>query len=326
MWGQEVNKFLKKTTSRFVCGKILELIMTLFIVTIISFLLIKLSPVDPAEAYARRSFAVAGYTDEMLSNLRHDMGLDKPLLVQYFDWAKGAIKLEFGKSLVTGSPVYETVTKALSVTGAVVLLSGLIQVFGILIFGCLCYRFRKNIIGKIFDFLCIAGISIPAFYLASSFLDIFATKYHIVSVTNYTGIMKYLPAAVCLSVGCIAFFAQLLSKKLEHEMKEDSANYARCRGLSEKRILICHALPHAVGDLLPNFFQMLGLCLAGAAVLERVFSLPGLGYLIIDSVMLRDAPMIHATVLFLAFALVICNILSDIVRRLLYSSMSEGGD
>lgn len=316
---------MKNTLLRFVLEKILELIITLLVVTVISFLLMKLSPVDPAEAYARRSYAVAGYTEEMLDELRHDMNLDKPLTVQYFDWAKGAVKLEFGKSLVTGNSVYDIVTRALSITGATVLLSGLIQVFGILIFGCLCYCLRKNIIGKIFNFLCIAGISIPAFYLASSFIDIFATKYHLISVTNNTGIMQYLPAALCISVGCIAFFAQLLAKRLEHEMNEDSAYYARCRGLSETRILICHALPHAVGDILPNFFQMLGLCLAGAAVVERVFSLPGLGYLIIDSVLLRDAPMIHATVLFLAFALVICNILSDVVRKLLqHNSITEG--
>lgn len=164
---------------------------------------------------------------------------------------------------MTGNPVYDTVSTAISVTGATVLLSGLIQVFGILFFGCLCYSFRGDFVGRLLNFLCIGAISIPAFYLASSFIDVFATQYHWISVTNNTGIMKYLPAALCLSVGCTAFFAQLLAKKLEYEMNQDSANYARCRGLSETRILICHALPHAIGDILPNFFQMIGLCFAG---------------------------------------------------------------
>lgn len=318
---------MKETVPRFIFGKLLELLMTLLIVTVISFLLMKLSPVDPAEAYARRSYAVAGYTDEKLNEIRHNMGLDKPLTVQYLEWGKGVIKLEFGNSLVTGNSVYDTVSSALAVTGATVLLSGLIQVFGILLFGCLCYSFRSNFIGKLLNFLCIAGISIPAFYLASSFLDVFATKYHWISVTNNTGVMKYLPTALCLSVGCTAFFAQLLAKKLEYEMNQDCTYYARCRGLSEIHILICHALPDAIVDILPNFFQMIGLCFAGAAVLERVFSLPGLGYLIIDSVLLRDAPMIHTTVLFLAFVLVICNILSDVCCRVLQQNfVPEGGE
>lgn len=98
--------------------------------------------------------------------------------------------------------------------------------------------------------------------------------------------------------------------------------YARCRGLSEGKILFRYALPSAVVTLLPNFCQMLGLCMAGSAIVERVFSLPGLGYLIIDSVLYRDSPVIHATILFLAFSLVMFNILSDILRRILQRDAS----
>lgn len=86
-------------------------------------------------------------------------------------------------------------------------------------------------------------------------------------------------------------------------MNEDYVFYARCRGLKESRILLCHALPHAVTNLVPSFMQMLGLCMAGAAIVERIFSLPGLGYLIIDSVIKRDSPVIHVAVLVLASGL-----------------------
>ena len=86
--------------------------------------------------------------------------------------------------------------------------------------------------------------------------------------------------------------------------------------------LFRYALPSAVVTLLPNFCQMLGLCMAGSAIVERVFSLPGLGYLIIDSVLYRDSPVIHATILFLAFSLVMFNILSDILRRILQRDAS----
>ena len=166
-------------------------------------------------------------------------------------------------------------------------------------------------------FLCIAGVSIPSFFLASSFLDIFAVKLGVTSVVGSTGLMRYLPAAVCVAIGCIAFFSPMLATGLEKEMGQDSAFYARCRGLSEGRILLRYALPGAVSAILPNFCQMLGLCMAGSAIVERVFSLPGLGYLIIDSVLYRDSPVIHATILFLAFSLVMFNILSDILRRAL---------
>lgn len=128
--------------------------------------------------------------------------------------------------------------------------------------------------------------------------------------------MRYLPAAVCIAIGCIALFSPMLANNIQKEMEQDSAFYARCRGLSEGKILLRYALPSAVVTLLPSFCQMLGLCMAGSAIVERVFSLPGLGYLIIDSVLYRDSPVIHATILFLAFSLVMFNILSDILRRI----------
>lgn len=79
-------------------------------------------------------------------------------------------------------------------------------------------------------------------------------------------------------------------------MNEDYAVYARCRGLSDMRILWTHALPHALAGLAPSFLQMVGISLAGSAIVEKIFSLPGLGYSIVDSVLYRDTPMIHATI------------------------------
>lgn len=176
--------------------------------------------------------------------------------------------------------------------------------------------------GHALIFLCIAGVSIPSFFFASTYLDIFAVKLGLTSVAGNTGLMRYLPAAVCIGIGCIALFSPMLANNIQKEMEQDSAFYARCRGLSEGKILLRYALPNAVVTLLPSFCQMLGLCMAGSAIVERVFSLPGLGYLIIDSVLYRDSPVIHATILFLAFSLVMFNILSDILRRILQRDAS----
>lgn len=185
----------------------------------------------------------------------------------------------------------------------------------------LAMRFTKGKYALIF--LCIAGVSIPSFFFASTYLDIFAVKLGLTSVVGNTGLMRYLPAAVCIAIGCIALFSPMLANNIEKEMEQDSAFYARCRGLSEGKILLRYALPSAVVTLLPSFCQMLGLCMAGSAIVERVFSLPGLGYLIIDSVLYRDSPVIHATILFLAFSLVMFNTLSDVLRRILQRDTSS---
>ena len=159
---------MSKATRRFIVNKVLEMLITLVVVTLISFLLVRLSPIDPAEAYARRSFAAFSFTDEQMEALREDMGLNDPLPVQYVTWVRDALHLDFGESFVSGQPVFEKVTTAIGITVTIVLISAVIQAVFILLFGCLCYLTRKRMIGHALIFLCIAGVSIPSFFFASS--------------------------------------------------------------------------------------------------------------------------------------------------------------
>ena len=312
---------MKKGTRVFIFKKILELILTLLIVTIISFILIRISPIDPAEAYARRNaFAI---TEGTIENLREEMGLNKPLVVQYFNWIKGTLHLDFGTSYVNGRDVFLDVSNAFFITANIVLIAALIQAVGTLLVGSICYLLRNKWFSKLLDLICIAGISIPAFFFASTFIDVFAVEFRWLKVAGNEGFMRFFPAALCLAISGIAFFGQLLSSGIQRAMNEDSAVYCRCRGLTENRILIFHALPKAVSSLIPNFMQMMGLCMAGSMIVERIFSLPGLGYLIIDSVLYRDSPVIHATILILAFSLVAFNILSDLFKRVFDGHINE---
>ena len=308
---------MTRGTKRFLLSKTLEMLLTLLVVTVLSFLLVRLSPVDPAEAYARRSFAAFSYDEADMAALRARMGLDQPLIIHYGTWVMDALHLDFGESFVSGQPVFEKVTTAIGITVRIVLLSGVLQAVGILALGPLLYVARGRFSGRLLHFLCIAGVSIPSFFFASSYLDLFAVKFGFTSVVGSTGLVRYLPPAICIAIGCIALFSPMLAGRLRQEMAQDAAFYARARGLSERIILFRYALPDAVAAILPSFCQMLGLCMAGSAIVERVFSLPGLGYLIIDSVLYRDSPVIHATILFLAFSLVIFDILSDLLQRLL---------
>ena len=181
---------MSKATRRFIVNKILEMLITLVVVTLISFLLVRLSPIDPAEAYARRSFAAFSFTDEQMETLREDMGLNDPLPVQYVTWVRDALHLDFGESFVSGQPVFEKVTTAIGITVTIVLISAVIQAVFILLFGCLCYLTRKRMIGHVLIFLCIAGVSIPSFFFASTYLDIFAVKLGLTSVVGNTGCFR----------------------------------------------------------------------------------------------------------------------------------------
>ena len=196
---------------------------------------------------------------------------------------------------------------------------------GVLGVGMLGYLWRQKAGGMILSFLTMIGISVPGFYLGTAFIDLFAVRLGWISVSGNSGFTRYFPVALCLSVLGICFYGQMLAASLEREMEQDYAMYLRCRGLREGRILLFHAFPHAVVDLLPSFAQMLGLCLANAAIVERVFSLSGLGYLIIDAVVKRDSPVIHAAVLVLALTLVLLDTAAELLQYGLRSDMRAVG-
>lgn len=315
---------MRRGTRVFLLKKLLELLLTAFLVTMISFVLMQISPVDAAQAYVQRH--QTAITPELVEQTREEMGLNDPLPVQYGRWLQGALHLDFGTSYVNRQDVFEQTTTAFAFTAKVVLLAGGMELVLIVLIGSLCYACRRKIAGALLSALCFAAISIPPFFLASSLIDIFAMKLGWISVVGNTGLMRYLPAAVCFTVGTAAFFAPLLATNIEKEMELDSADYARCRGLSERRILLRYAMPTAIAAILPSFFQMLALSLAGAIIVEQVFSLPGLGYLIMSSVTNRDPPVVHATILFLALALSAFNILSDVLRRALDRGGLTGGE
>lgn len=306
---------LKNEIIRFSLKKSAEILLTLAFVTMLSFVLMRVTPIDAATAYVQRNTKLI--TEEQIREVRRELGLDKPLVVQYRDWAVGILQGDFGNSLYDGRPVAEKLGESLPTTLSIVGLSAVVMVIGIILLGVLAYLFRRNFIGSMILILCVFGTSIPPFCTAIGYLDIFAVKLGLMSVQGNEGVWKYFPAAFCLSVLGICLYSQMLAKGIEHQMNEDWAMYSRCRGISEKRILWCHALPNAAVEILPSFMQVLGLFMAGSSVVEIVFSLPGLGNEIVHSVVHRDSPMLHAEMLVMAAAFVTCSLISDILQLIL---------
>ena len=173
------------STKRFLLQKILQLFLTLFLVTAITFILMQLSPIDAAEAYSRRIFTV---DETRIEAVREQMGLNRPIVVQYLDWLNDLLHFDLGNSYVDNRDVFLIVGSALKETACIVLLSAVLQAVGALILGILLYLTRKNVIGKILAFASIAAISIPAFYLATSFIDVVAVRWNLISVSGNTGL------------------------------------------------------------------------------------------------------------------------------------------
>lgn len=300
---------------RFFYRGLLVMVLSIIFVSLLSFVLMRLSPIDPATAYVMRSSAIV--TQEQIEEARVLLGMDQPMMIQYFIWLKDVTKGEFGRSLSNGLPVSKLLLDAVPVSLMVVGLATVIMVIGVVVFGCLQYYFEGTFLEKLLQTISIVAIAVPPFFIPVVFVSNVAFKFEHLAITGNVGVMRYLPSAMCLAVSGIGFYSQLLNKRLIEEMRKEYILFAKCRGLSDIRLIFYHALPSAVIDLVPNFAQMIGLCLAGAAVVERVFSLPGFGYLIIESVLKRDAPVIHGSVFVLATILVILNFIAEMLQRFL---------
>lgn len=301
---------------KYILRKLFELIFTLFFVTLLSFLLMRLSPVDPAAAYAKRM--IGSPTQEQIETIRVLLGFDRPLLVQYGRWVMNLLQFDLGTSLANGHDVWTDIATAFPKTLEIVFLASIFQVILIAAVSCIAFLLPWKVPKTVLRVICILGVSVPSFYLATVYLDYFAVQKSLISVAGNTSFLSYLSPAICIGVFGASFYTPMLMDALEHESNEDYGFYARCRGLSESRLLFFHFLPRAAVGLIPNFLQSIGLALANATIIEQIFSIPGFGYLIVNHVLDRDTPMIHAEVLFLAMAIALCNISADLIQLVIH--------
>ncbi|MFW5436893.1 ABC transporter permease [Paenibacillus apiarius] len=299
-----------------------DIVLTLLVVSILSFLLMRISPIDPAEAFAIRN--TMNPSDDMIADLRQELGLDGSLIRQYVSWLGNAFRFDFGKSLMNNKPVLDEFAATIPFTFRIVALSAVLQALGAVTLGCLGYWLRDRWSGSIVRALMIAGVSLPGFYLATAYLDIVAVKLHWISVVGGQSMLNVWNPALCLALPMAAFYGRMLTGMLVKEMDEDYVMYARCQGLHENYILLRHGLPHVLLALLPNFMQSIGFTVAGATIIEQIFSVPGIGNVIITSVINRDAPMIHFSILLLAAVFMLTSRMSDAVRIGLNRETSRG--
>ena len=314
---------MAQRTRRYLIRRAVVVLLTLFVVTLLSFLLMRLSPIDPATAYVKRNSAIV--TQEQIDEARVMLGLDKPLPVQYFDWVVDALHMDFGISLGTGNPVTEELAKTVPVTLTVVAYSAVIMSLGVLGVGMLGYLWRQKTGGMILSFLTMFGISVPGFYLGTAFIDLFAVRLGWISVSGKQRICSLLSGgALPVGPGDLLLWADAggLTGTGDGTGLRHVLTVPRVAGGAHPPI---PCVSPRCGGLLPSFAQMLGLCLANAAIVERVFSLSGLGYLIIDAVVKRDSPVIHAAVLVLALTLVLLDTAAELLQYGLRSDMRAVG-
>ncbi|RLQ91342.1 nickel ABC transporter permease subunit NikB [Planomicrobium sp. Y74] len=287
------------------------------------FVLVRLSPVDPAEAYLTASHIHP--TEELLAEKRQEFGLDRPLIVQYVQTVADIVRFDFGNSYVTNTPVWQEITTRLPATLQLALSSILVAIVVSVPLGFLSAVYKNSWLDHFSRLLSYLGASIPQFWLGYVLIFFFAVKLDLFPVEGRGTWQHFVLPSITLSLALIAIYTRLLRASVLEELEEAYILYGRTRGLKEKAIMGKHVLRISISPMLTGLGMNLGKLLTGTIIVEQVFSWPGFGRFFIEAIFNRDIPVIQSYVVLAACLFIVCNLIVDIIQLYLDPRISWKG-
>jgi peptide/nickel transport system permease protein len=244
--------------------------------------------------------------------LRHQLGLDRPLLVQYGDFLLHAARLDFGTSVVSHQPVMQEIWARFPYTAALTVSAMVLSaVFG-MITGVLAAVFNRSPIGTAITSFAVLGISVPDFWLGTILAVIFGVRLHWLPPAGTGGFSSIILPSVTLAIVVSATLTRLVRSSMVNIIGQDYVRTARAKGVRGRVVITKHVLRNALIPVVTIFGLTLGGLLGGAVILENVFAWPGLGTLAVSAVTNRDFPVIQGTTFFFAVILILANLLVDL--------------
>ena len=300
----------------YIIRRLLSMLPVLLIVSIIAFALLYVLPGDPAVAILGES---AGSQQTYLA-LRHDLGLDQPLYIQYASWLGRLLHGDLGQSIRTHESVSSVLAQRVPVSlyiGTAGLLVGLLLGMSVAVASALKPGSRVDSIGT---FLAMGGVAIPSFWQALLLVYIFAVVLRWVPPSGFTSPfedpamsirMLVLPAIVLGTHSAAVIMRQGRSALME-VLEQDYITTARSKGLGDRIVVAHHALKNAMIPIITIIGLQVGTLVSGAAITETVFAIPGVGRAAVDAIFFRDYPVLQGAVLVLTFAVLVANLLTDL--------------
>ena len=309
----------------YIRNRLLSLVIVLAGVSILSFILANIATVDPAEAFARRS--LLNPTPAQIEEIREMMGLNLPVYQQYFHWLGGAVKGDLGISLLTRNPVSADIAQKMPATLSIVGLALLWIVIITLPLSILSAISKDSFFDHALRMVTILGLSMPNFWLGFILLVVLAVMLPIFSVADYGNLKSLILPSFTLAIPMACSSIRLLRATILANMNMDFVTYAKARGISKTNIIWSHVLKNSLPPMITVFCQYLGYMIAGSAIVEIVFSWPGIGSHLVHAIIGRDLPTINGCVLVIAVIFVFCNLLADVLNGWLNPKMlTEKGE
>ena len=313
---------------RTVVSKLTYLILVLLAVTLLTFLLLKLLPGDPAINILGPSA-----TPQAVAQIHHHLGLDKPLPVQYLNWLGNAVRGNLGKAYQNNQTTVSALRQRLPVTIELLIISQLLAlVISIPVAIYAAYR-PNGWFDRISTTTAFGLLSIPDFIVGILLVLIFAVRLHWFPATGYTPISQNLQQnlksmvlpSITLAVGELAAFVRLLRTDMIATLQEDYITMAKSKGMSDRHILLRHAFRPSSFSLVTVLGLNLGRLIGGTFIVETIFALPGIGDLAIRSIYSRDYLVVQGVVLVIAVGYVLANAAVDILYTVLDPRIRHAG-
>ncbi len=306
----------------YILRRLLGLFPLLLAISFFAFVLIQLSPSDPAEVCIRVNAMTP--TPELIEEMREEMGLNKPFLERYLDWVGYALQGDFGKRYVDGKPVAGEMAKALPPTlalaGATACLMLAVSIACALA-GVLFEGRWPDIVLRGFVFLL---TSVPAFWAGLLFIWLFAVHLDLLPTGGLEGPGSLVLPAATLSLPYIAAYSRLLRASMVQAREQNFTLYMKACGRSGGAVMR-HVFRNSLQSSLTALGMSLPKLVAGTFVVECIFAWPGLGRLCVTAIFNRDYPVIQAYVLLMAVLFVVCNLLMDVFSALVDPRLRERG-
>jgi len=306
--------------TRYIARRLMLTIPVMLLVSMIVFSLINLIPGDPALLFAGNE---AG--KDVVEALRKQMGLDKPIVVRYLIWLGRLLHGDLGKSVRDGRPVLATLLLKLPVTIELAIVALTVAWTIAVPAGVMAAWKRRSAVDYAATTVALAGISIPNFWLGIMLIYLFAVNLRWLPPSGYVEPWKeplrsltlmIMPATV-LGTALAALVMRLLRSSMLEVLGTEFIRTAQAKGLSDKVVIVKHALKNAMIPVATVMGLQLGGLLGGAVITEQIFAVPGIGRLAIESILTRDYPMVQGVVLCSATAIVFVNFSVDILYSVL---------
>jgi peptide/nickel transport system permease protein len=295
------------------------MVPVLLLVSVVVFMLLHLIPGDPALAMLGDQA-----TPDAVAAMHKQLGLDRPLYVQYLKWLENAVQGDFGRSTSSNLPVTEAITRRIPVTIELTVFSILISLAIAIPAGIVAATRRNSRLDAALTTISMLGVSLPHFFMAILLIFVFSQQLNWLPPIGYTPLLddpveslrRMILPAITLGTGLSAIVMRMTRSSLLEVLSKDYVRTARAKGLTEASTVRRHALKNALIPVITVVGLQIGALLGGTIITETIFALPGIGRLLIDSIFQRDYPLVQGVVLFAALAYLLTSLIVDVAYAL----------